>query len=70
MIEAGSTGSRIHIYKFNCGASAEYEYEVFKKISYAGKHEEAAKSLDVLFDELYLLLRLIGGYMVFIYSRC
>lgn len=27
MIDAGSTGSRIHIYKFNnCGPSAAYEY--------------------------------------------
>ena len=57
MIDAGSTGSRIHIYKFNnCGASAEYEYEVFKMTqpglsSYAGKPDEAAKSLDVLLDE-------------------
>ena len=57
MIDAGSTGSRIHIYKFNnCGASAEYEYEVFKMTqpglsSYAGKPEEAAKSLDVLLEE-------------------
>ena len=57
MIDAGSTGSRIHIYKFNnCGASAEYEYEVFKMTqpglsSFAGKPEEAAKSLDVLLDE-------------------
>ena len=57
MIDAGSTGSRIHIYKFNnCGHSAEYEYEVFKMTlpglsSYAGKPEEAAKSLDVLLDE-------------------
>ena len=57
MIDAGSTGSRIHIYKFNnCGASPEYEYEVFKMIkgglsSYAGKPEEAAQSLDVLLDE-------------------
>ncbi|KAF4617218.1 hypothetical protein D9613_006321 [Agrocybe pediades] len=57
MIDAGSTGSRIHIYKFNnCGASPDYEYEVFKMIqgglsSYAGKPEEAAKSLDVLLDE-------------------
>ena len=57
MIDAGSTGSRIHIYKFNnCGASADYEYEVFKMIqpglsSFAGNPEEAAKSLDVLLDE-------------------
>ena len=57
MIDAGSTGSRIHIYKFNhCGPSAEYEYEVFKMTQpglsfYAGKPEEAAKSLDILLDE-------------------
>lgn len=54
MIDAGSTGSRIHVYKFhNCGPSPAYEYEVFKMIqgglsSYKGKPEEAAKSLDVL----------------------
>ncbi|KAJ3510248.1 hypothetical protein NLJ89_g4789 [Agrocybe chaxingu] len=57
MIDAGSTGSRIHIYKFNnCGPSAEYEYEVFKMTnpglsSFAGRPEEAAESLDVLLDE-------------------
>ena len=57
MIDAGSTGSCIHIYKFNnCGASVDYEYEVFKTIqsglsSFAGRPEEAAKSLDVLPDE-------------------
>ncbi|EIN12644.1 hypothetical protein PUNSTDRAFT_124404 [Punctularia strigosozonata HHB-11173 SS5] len=57
MIDAGSTGSRIHIYKFNnCGASPEYEYEVFKMTqpglsSYAGSPGKAAESLDVLLDE-------------------
>ena len=57
MIDAGSTGSHIHIYKFNnCGHSAEYEYEVFKMTqpglsSFAGQPEEAAQSLDVLLDE-------------------
>ena len=59
MVDAGSTGSRIHIYKFNhCGPSAEYEYEVFKTTgargglsNYAGHPEEAAKSLDVLLTE-------------------
>ncbi|KAF8810998.1 hypothetical protein BYT27DRAFT_7090605 [Phlegmacium glaucopus] len=57
MIDAGSTGSRIHIYKFNnCGPSTEYEYEVFKMTqpglsSYAGKPEDAAKSLDILLGE-------------------
>lgn len=57
MIDAGSTGSRIHIYKFNnCGASPEYEYEVFKMTkpglsSYKGRPVDAAASLDVLLDE-------------------
>ncbi|KAJ7575551.1 nucleoside phosphatase family-domain-containing protein [Mycena floridula] len=57
MIDAGSTGSRVHIYKFNnCGPSPAYEYEVFKQVnpglsSYAGNPLEAAKSLDVLLDE-------------------
>lgn len=57
MIDAGSTGSRIHIYKFNnCGASASYEYEVFKQVHpglshYEGKPQEAAESLDTLLDE-------------------
>ncbi|KAI0086951.1 nucleoside phosphatase family-domain-containing protein [Irpex rosettiformis] len=57
MIDAGSTGSRIHIYKFNnCGASPEYEYEVFKQIhpglsKFEGKPLEAAQSLDILLDE-------------------
>lgn len=33
MIDAGSTGSRIHIYKFNyCGASPEVESEVFEHV--------------------------------------
>jgi guanosine-diphosphatase len=56
MIDAGSTGSRIHIYKFNnCGPSPTYEYEVFKMtkpgLSYfANEPEEAAKSLDTLLD--------------------
>ncbi|EGN93963.1 hypothetical protein SERLA73DRAFT_189099 [Serpula lacrymans var. lacrymans S7.3] len=59
MIDAGSTGSRIHIYKFNnCGSSPSYEYEVFKMTQpglssddYKGHPEAAAKSLDVLLDE-------------------
>jgi guanosine-diphosphatase len=57
MIDAGSTGSRIHIYKFNnCGSSPSYEYEVFKQrqpglSGYADAPHEAAKSLDILFDE-------------------
>lgn len=57
MIDAGSTGSRIHVYKFNnCGASPQYEYEHFKQInpglsSYEGRPMDAAASLDVLLDE-------------------
>ncbi|KAL4263475.1 GDA1/CD39 NTPase family protein [Pleurotus pulmonarius] len=57
MIDAGSTGSRIHVYKFNnCGPSPSYEYETFKQIQpglskYSGKAAEAAQSLDVLMDE-------------------
>ncbi|KAG7088209.1 hypothetical protein E1B28_012226 [Marasmius oreades] len=57
MIDAGSTGSRIHIYKFNnCQRNPSFEYEVFHMIKgglsdYAGNPEEAAGSLDVLMDE-------------------
>ncbi|KAI0051441.1 hypothetical protein FA95DRAFT_1485505 [Auriscalpium vulgare] len=56
MIDAGSTGSRIHIYKFhNCGASPTYEYEIFRQTKpglseYAGEPQGAAASLDVLLD--------------------
>ncbi|THH13509.1 hypothetical protein EW146_g6716 [Bondarzewia mesenterica] len=56
MIDAGSTGSRIHVYKFhNCGPSPAYEYEVFKHTqpglsSYSGAPQDAAASLDVLLD--------------------
>lgn len=64
MIDAGSTGSRIHIYKFNnCHGSPTYEYEVFRQTqpglsSFGGRADgtkgrplEAAESLDVLLDE-------------------
>ncbi|KAG8214355.1 nucleoside phosphatase family-domain-containing protein [Butyriboletus roseoflavus] len=57
MIDAGSTGSRIHIYKFNhCGPSPAYEYEVFKMIQPGLSDptktpQGAAESLDVLLDE-------------------
>lgn len=57
MIDAGSTGSRIHIYKFNhCGSSPTYEYEVFKMTqpglsAYNGQPTAAAESLDILLDE-------------------
>ncbi|KZV62516.1 hypothetical protein PENSPDRAFT_658062 [Peniophora sp. CONT] len=54
MIDAGSTGSRIHVYKFNnCGPSASYEYETFAQrkpglSAYKGQPAEAAASLDEL----------------------
>lgn len=54
MIDAGSTGSRIHVYKFNnCYASPTFEYEVFMQTrpglsSYASDATRAAKSLDPL----------------------
>jgi guanosine-diphosphatase len=63
MIDAGSTGSRIHVYKFNnCGPSPELEDEIFEQTakkegkggsglsSYDGDAEGAAKSLDVLME--------------------
>lgn len=61
MIDAGSTGSRIHVYRFNnCGATPELEHEEFKMTekvaggsglsSYKTDAEGAAKSLDVLMD--------------------
>ncbi|EXJ83994.1 guanosine-diphosphatase [Capronia epimyces CBS 606.96] len=59
MIDAGSTGSRIHVYKFNnCGPTPELENEEFKMTeprpegsglsSYKTDAEGAAKSLDPL----------------------
>ncbi|KAF8581024.1 hypothetical protein K439DRAFT_1393144 [Ramaria rubella] len=57
MIDAGSTGSRIHIYKFhNCRPAPEYEYEVFKMTQpglskFAGDPDGAARSLDPLLEE-------------------
>ncbi|KAI1790205.1 nucleoside phosphatase family-domain-containing protein [Ganoderma leucocontextum] len=57
MVDAGSTGSRIHIYKFNnCGPSPAYEYEVFKQrqpglSDYRGNPSAAAESLDELLAE-------------------
>lgn len=56
MIDAGSTGSRIHVYKFhNCFEAPTLEHETFEQIkpglsSYANSPEDAAKSLDVLLD--------------------
>jgi len=61
MVDAGSTGSRIHVYRFNnCGSTPELEDEIFEMTakrdggsglsSYKGDAEGAAKSLDVLMD--------------------
>lgn len=61
MIDAGSTGSRIHVYRFNnCGATPELESEDFKMTaptkggsglsSYKADAEGAAKSLDMLME--------------------
>jgi len=57
MIDAGSTGSRIHIYKFhNCLAQPTYEYEVFRHTTpglshYAKNPISAAESLDELMND-------------------
>ena len=61
MIDAGSTGSRIHVYRFNnCGSTPELEDEQFKMTekkpggsglsSYKDDPEGAAKSLDPLME--------------------
>src|SRR5271154_4686197 len=56
MIDAGSTGSRIHVYKFhNCFEAPTLEHETFEQIkpglsSYANSPEKAAESLDELLD--------------------
>lgn len=59
MIDAGSTGSRIHVYRFNnCGPTPELEKEEFKMTekgagglsSYKTDAEGAAKSLDILME--------------------
>lgn len=56
MIDAGSTGSRIHVYKFNyCQASPMLEYEVFEQTrpglsSFKDSPAEAAGSLNSLMD--------------------
>lgn len=57
MIDAGSTGSRIHVYKFNyCKASPELEFEHFDHIepglsSYKADAQGAAHSLRPLLDK-------------------
>ena len=61
MIDAGSTGSRIHVYRFNnCRPTPELEDEIFEQTekreggsglsSYASDIEGAAKSLDPLME--------------------
>ncbi|KAL9109878.1 MAG: hypothetical protein Q9227_005581 [Pyrenula ochraceoflavens] len=61
MIDAGSTGSRIHVYRFNnCGPTPELEHEEFRQTekkeggaglsSYKSDAEGAAKSLDPLME--------------------
>ena len=61
MIDAGSTGSRIHVYRFNnCGPTPELESEEFKMTekrpggaglsAYGDDPEAAAKSLDILME--------------------
>ncbi len=61
MIDAGSTGSRIHVYRFNnCGSTPELESEIFEMTpptkggsglsAYADDPEAAATSLDMLME--------------------
>ncbi|EPS39227.1 hypothetical protein H072_7013 [Dactylellina haptotyla CBS 200.50] len=56
MIDAGSSGSRIHVYRFNtCKSTPELEHEEFKMkkgglSNYGDSPEEAAKSLDELME--------------------
>lgn len=56
MIDAGSSGSRVHVYKFNhCKQMPELEDEVFHAIepglsSYKDEPQAAADSLDVLLE--------------------
>src|SRR5271170_1303208 len=56
MMDAGSTGSRIHVYKFhNCFAAPTLEHETFEQIkpglsAYANSPLSAAESLDALLD--------------------
>ncbi|KAI9005836.1 nucleoside phosphatase GDA1/CD39 [Phycomyces nitens] len=56
MIDAGSSGSRVHIYRFNiCREEPQLENEVFHMIepglsAYQDDPQEAARSLDVLME--------------------
>ncbi|KAF9543397.1 Guanosine-diphosphatase [Mortierella hygrophila] len=66
MVDAGSMGSRIHVYKFNyCNATPELEGDTFGHVepglsSYDGDSEGAAKSLDKLLD---LALKTVPTYL-------
>ncbi|KAF9576218.1 Guanosine-diphosphatase [Mortierella alpina] len=66
MVDAGSSGSRIHAYKFNyCKATPELEHELFEQIkpglsSYGPDAEGAAKSLDQLLD---IAMRAVPKYL-------
>ncbi|KAG9323820.1 hypothetical protein KVV02_002266 [Mortierella alpina] len=66
MVDAGSSGSRIHAYKFNyCKASPELEHELFEQIkpglsSYGPDAEGAAQSLDQLLD---IAMRTVPKYL-------
>jgi len=63
MIDAGSTSSRIHIYKFNnCSPSPEYEYKVFKMTqpglsSFTGNPKGAVRSLAETQGNIHLHTR-------------
>jgi len=56
MVDAGSTGSRIHVYRFNyCGPSPFLEDEIYREVKpglsfYSEDPEAAADSLDPLFQ--------------------
>ncbi|CAO3570161.1 unnamed protein product [Mortierella alpina] len=66
MVDAGSSGSRIHAYKFNyCKATPELEHELFEQIkpglsSYGPDAEGAAQSLDHLLD---IAMRTVPKYL-------
>ncbi|KAG0258439.1 Guanosine-diphosphatase [Actinomortierella ambigua] len=66
MVDAGSTGSRIHVYKFNyCKATPELEGEIFEHLepglsSYDNDAEGAAESLDPL---LKLALKTVPSFL-------
>ena len=59
MIDGGSTGSRVHIYKSTTAVDHEYEVSEMTQpglSSFTGKPQDAAKSLDVLLDEAVRVL--------------